>query len=109
MKRFTQINNQAKSLKNQYRLAIFKSNKNIYAQIINDITSRTLVSCSTLDKTLNFIKLSNLERAALVGQTIALRALNHQILTVSLDLRNKKYAGCLKSFAEGTKLGGLRF
>lgn len=109
MKNFKTIQNKTRSLKQQYRLSVFKSNKHIYAQIINDMTARTLISCSTVDSNLTFTLLSKAECIALVGKTLALRALAKDICKVSFDRGQKKYCGLLKILADNAKQNGLSF
>ena len=96
---------------NKPRLAVFRSNNHIYAQIIDDKSSRTLVSCSTLEPTikeqLNSTK--NCEASKVVGKAIAERLLNKNIDTVSFDRRDKPYHGRIKALAEAARETGLNF
>lgn len=93
------------------RLNIFRSGKNIYAQIINDLEGKTLVSSSSLDKDLKSkIKVgSNKEAAKLVGQDIAEKAKAKGIETVTFDRAGYLYHGRVKSLADGAREGGLKF
>jgi len=88
------------------RLAVFRSNKYIYAQIIDDEKGHTLVSASDLS---NLSRLSNLEKAKEVGKILAKKALEKGIEYVWFDRRKYKYHGRVKALAEGAREGGLKF
>jgi large subunit ribosomal protein L18 len=88
------------------RLSVFRSNKHIYAQIINDFTSRTLVSSSTQRNT----PFSNTKQGAIeVGKAIGLKALNQNIATIAFDRGNRAFHGRVKSLADGAREVGLFF
>ncbi len=95
----------------QPRLSIFKSNKHIYGQIIDDNHSKTLVALSTLDKKikLSTIFLNKKETAFKIGNNLALKALNKQINFIRLDRKNLYYHGIIKNFIDGIITGGLSF
>lgn len=87
------------------RLSVFKSNTNIYGQIIDDNAGKTLVSCSTAKgKGKTF-----LERANESGKEIAKAALAKKIEKVVFDRGGFKYVGRVKAFADGAREGGLKF
>tara|TARA_B100001778_G_C18407712_1_gene547259 strand:- start:394 stop:744 length:351 start_codon:yes stop_codon:yes gene_type:complete len=88
------------------RLAVHFSNKNIYAQCIDDINGHTLTQASSLAS--SDIK-ANKEGANAVGLTIAEKAKSAGIETVVFDRSGRRYHGCVKSFAEAAREGGLKF
>ena len=93
------------------RLCVFRSNKHIYAQIIDDTVGRTLVAASTLDKDLRdkLEKTWNKEAAREVGKLIGKRALEKGITTVVFDRGGYKYHGRVKELADGAREAGLKF
>lgn len=91
------------------RLAVFRSNTNIYAQIINDETNTTLVSASSLDKELKLASTSNIEAATKVGELLAEKAKKAKINTVSFDRGGFLYHGRVKALAEAVRAGGIEF
>lgn len=93
------------------RLSIFKSNKHIYGQIINDENGTTLVFKSTLNKDIskNLESTSNCIASKLVGQKIAEEALEKNIKYVVFDRGSKPYHGRIKTLAEGAREKGLIF
>ena len=93
------------------RLNVYRSNANIYAQIIDDIAGQTIVSASTLDNELKE-KLSsthNKEAAKLVGEMVGKRALDKGIKEVVFDRGGYIYHGRIKELAEGAREAGLKF
>ncbi len=90
------------------RLNVFRSETNIYAQIIDDISGRTLVSASSLDKAFEGAG-SNCEAAKKVGQMVAERAKAAGITTVVFDRGGYVYHGRVAALAEGAREGGLEF
>ena len=90
------------------RLCMFRSNKGIYAQIIDDVKGTTLVSASTLDKEVK-TKHANKEAAKEVGTLIAKRALDKKIESVVFDRGGYIYHGVVKELAEAAREGGLKF
>jgi large subunit ribosomal protein L18 len=93
------------------RLAVFRSARHIYAQIINDDLGLVLASASTMDRHLRgSLKSSgNSDAAREVGKLLAERAAKQEIGTVSFDRSGFKYHGRLKALAEAAREGGLRF
>jgi len=91
------------------RLAVFRSNKYIYAQIIDDEKGHTLVAASDLADLRHLRNLSNLEKAKEVGKILAKKALEKRIEYVWFDRRKYKYHGRVKALAEGAREGGLKF
>ena len=90
------------------RLCIYRSNTNIYAQIIDDVAGCTLVAVSTLDKDVK-TKHSNKEAAKEVGTLIAKKAIEKNIKTVVFDRGGYIYHGIVKELAEAAREGGLEF
>ncbi len=90
------------------RLCVYRSNSNIYAQIIDDVAGNTLVSASTLDKEVK-IKYANKEAAKEVGELIAKRAIQKDIKTVVYDRGGYIYHGIIKELAEAARAAGLKF
>ena len=95
--------------KQRPRLAVFRSSKHIYAQVIDDKTSNTLVSASTLDAECKSLNSSKTELAKIIGDLIANRAIAKGIKTVVFDRGGFKYHGRVKSLAEAAREGGLSF
>lgn len=91
------------------RLAIFRSNKEIYAQVIDDVTGKTIVASSSRDKGISTEKGSKSEIATLVGKTVAEKAISAGVTTISFDRGGALYHGRIKSLAEGAREGGLKF
>ena len=90
------------------RLAVFRSNTNLYAQIIDDTKGVTLVQASTLDKEVK-TKHSNKAAAKEVGTLIAKRALEKKIENVVYDRGGYVYHGVVKELAESAREAGLKF
>ena len=91
------------------RLNVFRSNKNIYAQIIDDVKGVTLVSASSNDKELKLANGSNVEAAKQVGALVAKRALEKNIKQVVYDRGGYIYHGVVKELAEAAREAGLEF
>ncbi|ACM23185.1 MULTISPECIES: 50S ribosomal protein L18 [Thermotoga] len=93
------------------RLCVFRSNKHIYAQIIDDTIGHTLVSASTLDPELRekLQKTWNIEAAKEVGLLIGKRAIEKGIKKVVFDRGGYKYHGRVKALADGAREAGLEF
>ena len=90
------------------RLCVYRSNNNLFAQIIDDVNGVTLVSASTLDKTVK-TKHSNVEAAKEVGALIGKRAAEKKIKEVVFDRSGYIYHGVIKQFAESAREAGLKF
>ncbi|MBR1937179.1 MAG: 50S ribosomal protein L18 [Bacilli bacterium] len=91
------------------RLSVFRSNAEIYAQIIDDETKTTLVSASSLDKSLKLKNGSNVEAAKVVGKSIAEKAKKAKIKKVVFDRGGYLYHGRVKALAEAARENGLEF
>jgi len=90
------------------RLAVFRSNKEIYAQIVDDVTGKTLAAASSRDKDIK-AKGSKIEVAAQVGKAVGEKALKAGVETISFDRGGYLYHGRVKSLAEGAREAGLKF
>ena len=90
------------------RLCVYRSNTNLYVQIIDDVAGNTLVSASTLDKEIK-TKKANKEAAKELGALIAKKALDKKIKTVVYDRGGYIYHGVVKELAEAARAAGLEF
>ena len=91
------------------RLAVFRSNKEIYAQLVDDVSGKTISAASSRDKDISSAKGTKTEVAALVGKAVAERALKAGVETISFDRGGYQYHGRVKSLAEGAREAGLKF
>ena len=91
------------------RLSVFRSNVEIYAQRIDDVSGKTLVSASSQDKDVKAQKLTKLEKSKLVGAAIARKATDLGISAVIFDRSGYLYHGRVKALADGAREGGLQF
>ncbi len=93
------------------RLSVFRSNRHVYAQIIDDVAGVTLASASTTSKSLRngLNKTGNIEAAKIVGNEIAKQAIQVGIKTVKFDRNRFKYHGRVKALAEAARQAGLIF
>ena len=90
------------------RLTVFRSNKQIYAQLIDDASGKTLASAGSLKMT-EAQKVAKLTQAAVVGKSIAEKALKAGIETIYFDRNGYLYHGRIKSLADSAREGGLKF
>ena len=93
----------------QPRLAVFRSNKEIYAQLIDDVNAVTIASASSRDKEITTASGTKADKAALVGKVIAEKALKAGVENISFDRGGYLYHGRVKSLAEGAREAGLKF
>lgn len=91
------------------RLTVFRSNKQIYAQLIDDLDGKTLVSVSSAVDSIADKKITKIEKAKLVGQLIAEKAKEAGFESVVFDRNGYLYHGRVKSLAEAAREGGLKF
>ena len=91
------------------RLAIFRSNKEIYAQLVDDVNGVTITAASSRDKDIDASKVNKSEVAKLVGKAIADKAQKAGVETVAFDRGGYLYHGRVKSLAEGARESGLKF
>ena len=94
---------------NRYRISIFKSLKNISAQIIDDKDKKTLVSASSIEKEIKSNKKKKSETSSLLGEILAKRAVEKKITKVYFDRGAYKYHGRIKMFADSLRKNGLDF
>ena len=94
---------------NRPRLSVFRSNKEIYAQVVDDVTGKTISAASSRDKDISSAKGNKTEIAALVGKAVAEKALKAGVETISFDRGGYLYHGRVKSLAEGAREAGLKF
>jgi large subunit ribosomal protein L18 len=90
------------------RLSVYRSNKEIYAQLIDDVSGKTLCACSSREKEIT-TEGSKKDIASLVGKTLAEKAVKLGVSKVSFDRAGYLYHGRVKSLAEGAREGGLKF
>jgi large subunit ribosomal protein L18 len=107
LKRHARVRGKVSGTAERPRLDVFRSNKNIYAQIIDDVKGVTLVSASSVEK--DFVGGGNKEDAFKVGEMIAKRAADKGIIDVVFDRGGYIYHGRVKELAEGARKGGLKF
>ena len=91
------------------RLAVFRSNTGIYAQLIDDVKGITLASASTKDKGVAAQKGKKVDQSKLVGQEIAKKAVELGVKEIVFDRGGYLYHGRVKALADGAREGGLKF
>jgi large subunit ribosomal protein L18 len=94
---------------NSPRLSVFRSNKGIYVQLIDDVSGKTLVAASSVDKGIAEVKVNKIDQAKLVGKSIAEKATKAGITAVKFDRNGYLYHGRVKSLADGAREAGLKF
>ena len=108
LKRHYRVRNKISGTAERPRLSVFRSSKNIYAQIIDDVAGVTLVSASSLEKTFTE-KGGDKAAAHAIGKLVAERAVEKGITTVVFDRSGYLYHGRVQELAEGAREGGLNF
>lgn len=91
------------------RLSVFRSNSEIYAQLVDDRGGKTLLAVGSVDKGIQASKVTKSEKAKMVGKLIAEKAVATGITSVVFDRNGFLYHGRVKSLAEGAREGGLKF
>jgi large subunit ribosomal protein L18 len=91
------------------RISVFRSNKYIYAQIIDDINGRTLASASSKEPAVTAQQVNKVEAAKLVGKALAERAMALDVKNVVFDRGGYLYHGRVKALAEGVREAGIQF
>lgn len=91
------------------RLSVFRSNKEIYAQVVDDVTGKTIAAASSRDKDISSAKGTKSEIAALVGKAVAEKAMKAGVEAISFDRGGYLYHGRVKSLADGAREAGLKF
>ena len=110
-KKHLRIRNRFSGTAERPRLAVFRSNSHMYAQIIDDEAGKTLVSCSTLEKDVagSLKETDNIEAAKAVGDTVAKRAIEKGIKEVVFDRAGYIYHGKVAALADAAREAGLTF
>ena len=110
-KKHLKIRNRFNGTAERPRLAVFRSNNHMYAQIIDDEAGKTLVSASTLEKDIKaeLKNTDNVEAAAYIGDVVAKRAIEKGIKTVVFDRAGYIYHGKVAAVAEAARKAGLEF
>ena len=108
IKRHNRVRGKISGTAERPRLSVFRSESNIYAQIIDDVTGNTLVAASTVEKAFEGNG-GNIEAAKKIGAVIAERALQKGIEEVVFDRGGYIYHGRVTALAEGAREGGLKF
>lgn len=105
------IRNKISGTAERPRLSVYRSNNNIFAQLIDDVKGVTLVSASTIDKALkgDVKHGGNIESAKMVGKAIAERAKDKNITEIVFDRSGYKYTGRIAALAEAAREAGLKF
>ena len=111
VKKHLKMRNRFSGTPERPRLAVFRSNNHMYAQIIDDTVGNTLVAASTLDKDVKaeLEKTNNVEAAAYLGKVIAKKALDKGITTVVFDRGGFIYQGKIAALADAAREAGLEF
>ena len=111
VKKHRRMRNRLSGTAERPRLSVFRSNNHMYAQIIDDVAQRTLVSASTLEKEVNaeLEKTNNVDAAAYLGTVIAKRAIEKGINTVVFDRGGFIYQGKIAALADAAREAGLKF
>ena len=110
-KKHLKIRNRFSGTTERPRLAVYRSNNHVYAQVIDDTVGKTIVSASTVEKSIasEIEKTNNIDAAAYVGKVIAERALAANIKEVVFDRGGFIYTGKVKALAEAAREAGLKF
>jgi len=107
--RKARVRSKIRRLGNRPRLSVFRSNKHIYAQIIDDKRGITLISLSDKNIKIGEKEEGNTKAAFMVGEELAKKALNKKVSKVIFDRGSYRYHGRVKALAEGARKGGLKF
>lgn len=103
------VRSKVKGTAQKPRLSVYKSNKGIYAQLINDVEGVTLAAAASSEKALESVKGTKTEIAKEVGKRVAEVAQEKGIVEVAFDRNGYLYHGRIKSLAEGAREAGLKF
>ena len=111
VKKHTRLRNRISGTAERPRLAVFRSNKHMYAQVIDDVAGRTLAAASTMEKAAKeeLEYTDNVEAAAYVGTLIAKRAMEKGIEEVVFDRGGFLYHGKVQALADAAREAGLKF
>ena len=94
---------------NRYRVCVSKSLNNLSAQIIDDKLRKTLVSASSIEKEIKVKKAKKMDKSCMIGEILAKRAKEKNIIEVYFDRGSNKYHGRVKTFADTLRKNGLKF
>jgi len=108
-KRHDRIRLRLEGTESRPRLAVFRSNTHIYAQVIDDASGRTLAAASSVEKELRGSKQTKTEEAAVIGRLVAERAKTAGVAQVVFDRAGFRYHGRIKSLADAAREAGLDF
>lgn len=108
-KRHARVRSKVSGTAARPRLNVFRSNKHIYAQLIDDVNGVTLASASTMDKEFNVESTGNLDAAVKVGELVAKRAVEKGVSEVVFDRGGYLYHGRIKALADAARENGLKF
>jgi large subunit ribosomal protein L18 len=108
-KRHARVRSRLSGTEARPRLNVFRSNKHIYAQFIDDVNGVTLASASTLDKDVSVESSSNVDAAVKVGELVAKRAVEKGIKSVVFDRGGYLYHGRIQALADAARENGLEF
>lgn len=110
-RRHKRVRNKVKGTPNRPRLAVNRSLKHIYAQVIDDLSGKTVAAASTVEEEIQseLKNTGNAEAAKVVGKHLAQRALDNGVDTVVFDRAGNDYHGRIKALAEAAREGGLEF
>ncbi|GKU84962.1 50S ribosomal protein L18 [Niallia sp. NCCP-28] len=108
-KRHARVRSKLSGTQARPRLNVFRSNKHIYAQLIDDVNGVTIANASTLDKELNLDSASNVDAAVKIGELVAKRAVEKGVKAVVFDRGGYLYHGRVKALADAARENGLEF
>jgi len=103
------IRSRLSGMTNRPRLTVFRSNNEIYAQLVDDSTGKTILSASTIEKNADKAKSTKTEKAKTVGAAIAKKAVEKGIKEVVFDRNGFLYHGRVKALADSARENGLKF
>lgn len=109
LKRKIRVRAKVVGVQGKHRLTVNRSNKHIYAQVIDDLSGRTVCTSSDKDLSKSEAKESKIKQSFLVGEKIAVSAKKKKISRIVFDKGEYKYHGRVKSLADGARKGGLVF
>ncbi len=111
VKKHLKIRNKISGTAERPRLAVFRSNNHIYAQVIDDVKGQTIVAASTVEKAIaeKLEKTNNVEAAAVVGEAVAKKAIDKGVTEVVFDRGGFIYHGKIKALADAAREAGLKF
>ena len=103
------VRNKIKGTAERPRVSVFRSNNEIYCQLVDDINGHTIVSASSREKAFREAAVKKVDKAKLIGKALAERAVGANVSKVVFDRSGYLYHGRVKALAEGAREGGLQF